>query len=43
MTPGNPQPDLYREINRDMAVRFLTTGPFCQEATPTPGPTPTIP
>ncbi|MGB7539536.1 MAG: hypothetical protein WBM17_13435 [Anaerolineales bacterium] len=42
MTPGGSQPNLYREINRNMAVRFQT-GPFCEEPTPTPGPTPTIP
>jgi hypothetical protein len=43
MTPGGSQPNLYREINRDMAVRFQTTGPFCLEDTPTSGSTPTIP
>ncbi len=48
MTPGGPQPNLYREINRDMAIRFLETsaagkGPFCQQAALTPGPSPTVP
>ncbi len=48
MTSGGTQPDLYRSINRDLAVQFLKprqqgAGPFCQEATTTPGPTPTIP
>ncbi len=48
MTPGGPQPDLYREINRDMAIRFRMSsdagnGPFCEEATLTPGPSPTVP
>jgi len=48
MTPGGSNPDLYREINRDMAARYLKArdegaGPFCKEATLTPGPTPTIP
>jgi hypothetical protein len=48
MTSGSPQPNLYREINRDMAIRFRMSsdagnGPFCQEATITPGPSPTVP
>ena len=48
MTPGGGQPDLYRMLNCDLAVRFLApreqgAGPFCQEATTTPGPTQSIP
>jgi hypothetical protein len=48
MTPGGSQANLYRELNRDMAMKFLATsaagsGPFCQQATLTPGPSPTVP
>lgn len=48
MTPGGNQPDFYRSLNRDKSVLFLTArevgaGPFCREATLTPGPTPSLP
>jgi hypothetical protein len=48
MTPGGSQPNLHREINRNMMASYLKAreegaGPFCKEATNTPGPTPTIP
>jgi hypothetical protein len=51
MTPGGALSDLYRELNRDMAVAMKEINPngpnggyaFCGEPTRTPGPTPTIP
>jgi len=47
-TSGGALPDLYRELNRDVAVDFLEYDAqggyeFCGQPTRTPGPTPTIP
>jgi hypothetical protein len=47
LTPGEAQPGLYREMSRDLALGFRAArdqgaGPFCKEATLTPGPTPTV-